>query len=64
VKREKQVEHILLYAGDEGLKAFNSWTLTDEERKDPKVIFDKFETHIEPSSNFRVERFYLQRYNQ
>ncbi|XP_048257540.1 uncharacterized protein K02A2.6-like [Haliotis rufescens] len=64
IKNDKQVDHILLFTGDDGLKAFNSWTLTEEEAKDPQVIFKKFEAHLEPRSNFRVQRFYLQRYRQ
>ena len=48
VKKAKQVDHILLLSGEEGLKCFNSWTLTDTERNDPDHIWRKFDQQIEP----------------
>ena len=64
VKREKQVDHILLLSGEEGMKRFNSWKLTPEEAKDPDVVWDKFVQQIKPRQNFRVARLFLQQYRQ
>ena len=58
------MNHILLHAGDDGIKLYNSWTLTDTERIDPDVVWGKFQDHIEPKVNFRLQRFYLQKYSQ
>ena len=33
VKKAKQVDHILLLSGEEGLKCFNSWTLNRHRKK-------------------------------
>ena len=41
IKKEKQVSHILLLMGQEGLKIFNSWGLSDDEAKDPGKIWKK-----------------------
>ena len=64
VTTEKQVDHILLMSGEEGLRKYNSWTLTNEEKKKPDVIWQKFLTQLEPKVNFRVARFYLQKFSQ
>ena len=64
VKKEKQVSYILLMTGDEGLKMFNSWGLSDTDSKDPDKVWEKFDTHIEPKSSFRVERLTFQRMRQ
>ena len=45
-----QIDYILLFTGDEGLKAFNSWALTPAEAKHPKVIFDQLKSHISQMS--------------
>ena len=64
VKKEKQVDHILLFSGEPGLRFYNSWGLPAEEQKDPKKVWEKFETQIEPKTNFRVARLFLQRLKQ
>ena len=64
IKTEKQVDHILLFAGEPGLRFFNSWGLQGADAKDPKVVWEKFQTQIEPKTNFRVARLFLQRMKQ
>ena len=64
VAPNKQVDHILLFTGATGLKLYNSWGLPDDEKKDPKTVWSKFETQLHPKTNFRVARLYLQRYVQ
>ena len=56
IKIEKQVAHTLLMTGDDGVKMYNSWGLSDEDSKIPFKIWEKFDVHIEPKSSFRVER--------
>ena len=45
---EDQVVHILLQVGDEGLRRYNSWTMSEEDSIDPKKIFPAFEEQLEP----------------
>ncbi|XP_037075829.1 uncharacterized protein LOC119096928 [Pollicipes pollicipes] len=64
IKKEKQVDHILLSSGEPGLRFYNSWGLLAEGEKDPKKVWDKFQTQVEPKTNFRVARLFLQRLKQ
>lgn len=64
IQGEQKVRYILLAVGEEGLKRYNSWTLTDEQKKDPDVIWQHFEQQLEPSDNFRVCRLKLRHYRQ
>ena len=60
-----KIDYILLALGEEGLRIYNSWTaLTEKDKKDSEKILNKFLDHLEPKSNFRLARFYLQRYRQ
>ena len=63
VKKEKQVDHILQFMGEVGLKMYNSWSLTGKDRMDPGVVLNKFTTQIEPKTNYRLMG-YLLRINQ
>ncbi|WP_293726087.1 hypothetical protein, partial [Thiolapillus sp.] len=49
VREADQVSHILLQVGEEGLRRFNSWTLTEEEEADPAIILQKFKEQLEPA---------------
>ena len=60
----KQVDHILLFTGANGIRMFNSWGLGEAEGKDPEVVWNKFISHIQPRENFRVARLYLQKLRQ
>ena len=63
IPSEKQVDHILLLAGEEGLRRYNAWTFeNDSDRADPEIIWRKFEEQLEPQVNFRIARFYLREY--
>ena len=64
VKKEKQVDHILLFTGANGIRMFNSWGLGEAEGKDPEVVWNKLISHIQPRENFRVARLYLQKLRQ
>ena len=64
IEPEDQVVHILLQVGDEGLRRYNSWTLTDDERKNPGTIFEKFVEQLEPSENYIISRLKLMHFRQ
>ena len=38
--------------------------LSEEEGKDPEIVWNKFISHIQPRENFRVARLYLQKFHQ
>ena len=60
---EEQVDHILLLAGEEGLRRYNAWTFeNDSDRADPEIIWCKFEERLEPQVNFHIARFYQREY--
>ena len=60
----KQVDHILLFSGESGIRKFNSWRLTDAQKKDPKIVWEKFLGQVDTKENWRVARLYLQKYKQ
>ena len=60
----KQVAHIILIMGDEGVRMYNSSGLPAEESTIPVVIWGKFDTQIVHKSSFRVERLTFQRMRQ
>ena len=64
VREADQVSLILLQVGEEGLRRFNSWTLTEEEEADPAIILQKSKEQLEPAENFRVSRLRLMGYSQ
>jgi len=63
-KEEQRVPILLLATGEEGIRRYNSWTLTEAEKKDTKVIFSKFSEQLEPPENFRINRLKLSKFNQ
>lgn len=56
VKNEEKVPYILSGMDDESLWRYNSWTLTEEEKKNHEYIWSRFEEQMNPSQNFRVAR--------
>ena len=59
-KEEKvKASYILPWIREKGRRIFNSFELSDEEKLkiDVRVVFDKFTTHVEPKSNFRIARY-------
>jgi hypothetical protein len=59
VKDDTKVAIFLLAVGEEGLKRYNSWTLTDAERKDCEIVCKKFLEQLEPTENYRISRLKL-----
>ena len=64
IKIEQQVNYILLRVGNGGLKKYNTWLLTEEEKRTHEIIFDKFIEKLEPKENFRINRLKLMTYKQ
>ena len=60
----EQVPTILLATGDEGLRRFNSWSLTALQSADPEAIFTCFLEQLEPPENFRISRLKLGKFHQ
>ena len=56
---EEKVPTLLLSSGEEGLKRYNSWTLTNAQGQDVSTIFNKFTEQLEPAENFRICRLKL-----
>ena len=40
------------------------WLLTEEEKRIPEIIFNKFIEQLEPKENFRINRLKLMTYKQ
>ena len=64
IDEEKQVSHILLQIGEKGLRMYNAMTLTADEKKDPKIVFQKLQEQVEPPEHFRVSRLKLMQMRQ
>ena len=64
IAENKQVDHILLLLGKEGLRRYNSWSFgNNADRCNPAVIWEKFLEQIEPQVNFQIARFCSQNYS-
>ena len=59
-----RVTYILLWVGQEGLRMYNTWDLSDSDSKNVEVIWGRFKALIEPKANFRLSRFNLQKFRQ
>ena len=64
IEEGRQVDHILLFMGTQGLQLYNSWGLLPDEQKKPTKVWEQFELQIKPKQNFRVARFFLQKFTQ
>lgn len=58
-KKEKQVDHILLFSGETGIRNSKSWKLTDAEKEDPEAVWKKFQNQVHTKENWRVACLYL-----
>ena len=59
IKADQRVSNILLLVGNEGLKRYNSCTLTKEEKGSFDIIFGKFLEQLEPKENYLVNHLKL-----
>ena len=62
--QSERVTYILLWVGQEGRRMYNTWDLSETEKKDVEVIWAQFQALIEPKSSYRLSRFHLQRFRQ
>ena len=60
----EQVNYIQLRVGNVGVKKYNRWLLTEEEKRSPEIIFNKLIEQIERKENFRINRLKLMTYKQ
>ena len=52
----QKVTYILLWVGQEGLKMYNTWDLSVEDKKKPNVIWEKFEKQLEPKNQLQIRK--------
>ena len=52
----EKCSYLLLYIGQDGRDIYNTWVLTDDEKKRPKIILDKFKEYCNPSTNITMGR--------
>ena len=55
---------MLIQVSDEELKRYKSWTLTEEDKSLPDIMFGKFLHQLEPKENYMVGRLKLISYRQ
>ncbi|KAI8500833.1 hypothetical protein Bbelb_216510 [Branchiostoma belcheri] len=61
---EQKVSYILLWSGERGLELYNSWDMTDADKKKPEKILERFANHLEPKTNKRINRYQFQSMKQ
>ncbi|XP_056880704.1 uncharacterized protein LOC130521067 isoform X1 [Takifugu flavidus] len=54
---EEKCSYLLLWIGDKGRDVYNTWTLTEEERKVLKTYYDRFQAYVEPKVNVIFARY-------
>ena len=64
IKEDEKVPIILLATGEEGLRRYNSWEMSEDDRKKPQKIFSAFLEQLEPATNHRVCRLELSKFQQ
>ncbi|CAI9734445.1 Hypothetical predicted protein [Octopus vulgaris] len=57
---DEKVSYILLWSGNKGIDLYNSWDMSESDCNDPDTLLDKFERHLEPRSNHRIQRYEFQ----
>ena len=56
---------ILLWIGRQGVDIYNSFVRENKQDKvKPKIIWEKYEKHLAPKTNYRLARFQLQQLRQ
>ena len=45
---EEQSAYLLIWAGETGREICSSWGLTDDQKKDVTILFERFEAHATP----------------
>ena len=52
----EKCSYLLLCVGQQGRDIHNTWTLTNDQKKDPAFLLSKFEEYCEPRKNVTLER--------
>ena len=60
MKIEQQVNYVLLRVG----KKYNTWLLTEKEKRSPEIIFNKFIEQLELKEYLRINRLKWMTYKQ
>ena len=55
----QKCKYVLLWSGDYGIDLFNTWSLTEDQQKDLKEYWKRFEDHVKPQANHILNRYYL-----
>ena len=58
---QEKITYALLWLGQEGIRIYKAWSI---EFKTVKELFEAFSKHFQPKTNFRLERFRLQKFQQ
>ena len=58
---QEKITYALLWLGQEGIRIFKAWNV---EVNTVKELFEAFAKHFQPKTNFRLERFRLQKFQQ
>ena len=62
---KKQVRHIFYFCGEEGLRRYNSWRLSNADKTKPDFVWSKFSQQIvKPTENSRVSCLKMQKITQ
>ena len=54
---EQMCNYLMIWVGEKGRDIYNTWTLTDEERKLLATYYSKFEDYVKPKSNNVFARY-------
>ena len=63
-EEEEKVSYLLIWTGEKGRGIFNTWTLTDEERKKLSTYYEKYEAYAKPKTNTVFQRYTFFNRNQ
>ena len=61
---EEKCNYVMLWAGEKGRNIYSTWTLTNEERKQLAIHYEKFENYCKPKSNKIYSRYIFMRIEQ
>ena len=60
----EKCSYLLLYIGQQGRDIHNTWTLTNEQKKDPAFLLNKLKEYYEPREDTTHERHKFFKGNQ
>lgn len=54
---DERCSYLLLWVGEKGRDIYNTWTLTEDERKTLNAYYDRYEAYVMPKTNFIFSRY-------